>query len=309
MKMHSLALICVAVLSFAACGRDSTGSGGAGGTAGSGGSGGAGGSGGTGGSGGGMVTTIKALRMNPPGIGVTVTFNNVVVVQRVDSSKHGDIWVQDMGGGAYSGIHVYCNYGSTTSPCQTSRTSIQTILRGQVVNITGVYQPYTPTTPTGSPTQLEINNPAITNTGMMATPMAMNVTAADVAKDATLANTAQYQGSYVKVTDGPFMISDVMPVTFQGACPAADANGNTWFGVEATGSGKTLEIGLTFHTSSTNTTSLTWCSGACFMCPTAMELSGHTFSTVSGIAEPDSNSSTNAIFFKVMPTVDTDLPM
>src|SRR5438552_1233745 len=129
-KMHSLALICVTGMALAACGRSDNGTGGAGGSAGAGG---AGGSAGTGGSGGGMGTTIASVRMTPPGIGSAVTFNNVVVVQRVDSSKHGDVWVQDMNGGPYSGIHLFCNYGGSNPNCPMTRTQIQTILRGQVV--------------------------------------------------------------------------------------------------------------------------------------------------------------------------------
>lgn len=308
MKIRSLALFCVMGLAFAACGRDSTGSGGAGGTAGAGGTG---GTGGTGGSGGGMGTTIKNLRMNPPGIGTTVTLSNVVVVQRVDSTKHGDVYVQDMGGGMYSGIHLYCNYGGTNPNCPMQRSQIQTVLRGQVVNVTGNYKPFMYNTPPGAPTELEIDAPMITSTGMTGTPTAINVTASQVAKGVASMTTpppAALDGTYVKVTDGPFMISDVMAMEFEGTCPVGDG-GNTWFGVDATGSGQTLALSLTFHTSSTNSTSLSWCSGTCFGCMPAMELSGHTFSTVSGIAAGSSNAGNNSIFLQIMPTIDTDLPM
>jgi len=102
-----------------------------------------------------------------------------------------------------------------------------------------------------------------------------------------------------------------MPTAFEGTCPIASDAGSsqTWFGVEATKGNQTLAIGLTFHTSSTNPGSLSWCSGTCFTCPAANQLMGHTFMTVSGFADVDFNSSTNTLLFKIMPTVDADLAM
>jgi hypothetical protein len=305
--MHSLALICMAVLSVAACGRDTNGTGGAGGTAG------AGGSAGTGGSGGGMGTTIKNLRMTPPGIGTSVTLNNVVVVQSVTSMKHGDIWVQDMGGGQYSGIHLFCNYGGTTPNCtMTPRASIDALNPGMVINVTGNYKPFTPSQPAGAPTQLEIDAPVITTTTMTATPMPLMVTAADVAKDVAVADSAKYHGVYVKVTPGPFTISSTPAQEFLGTCPIMNDAGATmtYFGVEATGQGKTLSIGLNFHTSSMHMNSLNKCymDNCFYFCTAANALTNQMFQSISGIVEPDSDASSNVMsFIKIMPTVDADL--
>jgi hypothetical protein len=300
MKKFALVL----VFAMAACGRDNTGTGG------SGGAGGTGGTAGTGGTGGGMATTIAALRTNPPGEGVTVTLNNVVVVQEVDSTKHGDVYVQDMGGGAHTAIHLFCNYGGMNPNClMETRQQIQMIQRGQVINVTGNVKHFkSSSAPASFPGELELDAPVITSTGMTATPTATNVTASQVAESATATNT--YEGTYVKVTDGPFMISNVMPTAFEGTCPIMTDGGSspmTWFGVEATHTSQTLAIGLTFHTETTNPGSLSWCSGTCFTCPTAMQLSGHSFSTVAGLADVDFNSSTATLLFKVMPTVDADL--
>src|SRR5262245_44324614 len=87
--------------------REDSGGGGAG-------TGGAGGSGGSGG--GGAVQSIRSLRMTPPMDGTPVTVKAAVVVGWVTSRSRGDIYVQDMGGGEYSGIHLYCNFTSMTSP-------------------------------------------------------------------------------------------------------------------------------------------------------------------------------------------------
>ena len=309
MKKFALVL----VFAMAACGRDNSNTGGAGGSAGTGGTG---GMAGTGGSGGGMVSTIANLRMHPPGDGVAVTLQNVVVVQRVDSSKHGDVYVQDMGGGMYSGIHVYCNYDTANNPpkCPMNRTAIQGIHRGDVVNVAGNFKNFMFTQPTGAPTELEVEAPMITSTGQTGTPTAINVTASQVAKGVATGGMnpvpppPALDGVYVKVTDGPFMVSNANPIEFQGPCPVMTDAGQTMtsFGVEATHGSDTLALGLTFHTSMNNTTSLTYCTGTCFGCTN--EISGHTFSTVSGIAAGSSDSSTAQVFFEIMPTIDTDLP-
>jgi hypothetical protein len=138
----------------------------------------------------------------------------------------------------------------------------------------------------------------VTQVGTMtAAPVALTVSAADVAKDVTLSAAEPYKGVYVKVTSGPFAIASTSPSEFQGTCPFGDA-GTTFSGVEATGGGHTLALGLTFFST------VTYCLPGCFTC--TRPLVSQSFSSIAGIVEPDSNAPTNAIFLKLSPTVDGD---
>jgi hypothetical protein len=242
--------------------------------------------------------------MTPPTPSTQIQFQYVVIVQLVTSSRYGDIWVQDSGGGQYSGIHLFCNYGGSNPSCSMTKAQVDALHRGQVVNVSGKYDPYTPSAPVGAPTQIEISAPMITPTGSMATPTATDVAASIVAKGAAMSGATAYEGVYVRVTPGPFMINNTAPLEFEGTCPIGDG-GMTSFGVEATGQSQTLAVALKFHTSTANPTSLSWCLSGCFTCTTNV-LSNQSFSTISGILEPDSSSGTNSIYLEVMPTVDTD---
>ena len=77
------------------------------------------------GSGSNSGTTIKDVQSDTMVPGTAVTLNNVVVTA-IDSfgTKTGDLWVEDMGGGKRSGVHVY----KATAPG---------VSIGDVVNITG----------------------------------------------------------------------------------------------------------------------------------------------------------------------------
>lgn len=88
---------------------------------------------GGGGGGGSMVdapaaaVSIKSVRMTPPGRGAEVTFANVVVTAVVESSKYGHVYVQDQGGGEYSGIQLFCNYGGAHPDCSMTKAQIEAL--------------------------------------------------------------------------------------------------------------------------------------------------------------------------------------
>jgi hypothetical protein len=220
------------------------------------------------------------------------------VVQGVTSTRHGDVWVQDVGGGPYSGIHLFCNYGGTAPNCPMNRTQVDAIRRGMVVNVSGIYRPFTPNQPAGAPTEVEIDAPTITATGAMMAPVAMTVSAGQVAKDVALSSTLAEQGVYVRVSAGTFSISSITPAEFVGTCPFGDA-GTSYSGALATGGGHTLALGLTFYQT------VTWCVPGCFAC--TMPLSNQSFSQVAGIVEPDSNPTSGVIYLRLSPTLDSDL--
>ncbi len=82
---------------------------------------------GSGSNGSGSTTTVKDIQSESMVPGTAVTLNNVVVTA-VDTfgDKTGDMWVEDMGGGKRSGVHVF--KGTVASG---------TVSVGDVVNITG----------------------------------------------------------------------------------------------------------------------------------------------------------------------------
>jgi hypothetical protein len=277
------------------------GSGGAGG-AGGGGAGGQGGAGGGGGGGGGMVTSIHNLRMSPPAVGTMVTLQGVVVVQSVTSSRYQHLWVQDAGGGPYSGIHVFCKVKNDNNPngCMTAADWTANVVRGGLLDVTGKYNPFTPQTPTGAPTVIELSDPSITNKHQMGTVTSIDVSAADIVRDANLANVDQYKGVYVRVTGGPFQISDAAPSTMQRSCMMGDAAGVTHDGVQVGTGGHTLDVALSFYDT------VRACLSGCFACSSPLA-NGMTFQHLAGIVEPGSNSETNAIYLQISPTIDDDM--
>jgi hypothetical protein len=283
------------------------GSAGTGGSGGSSGSGGSGGMSGSGGSGGMTGMTIASLRQNPPGPGVSVSLQNVVVVGWVTASSNGKIWVQDQQVGPYSGIELYCKYtasGGGTPPCPMTRQQIRALQRGQVVNVNGVFDTFQPTSPANSPTTLELKNVLITATGAMSTPAAMPVAASDVAHDQV--TQARYAGVYVQVTDGPFHVSSLTPLEFERAmCPSTGPDANTGayyqgFEVQNT-AGTTLAIAASFYES------LTYCLSGCFTCSNPIT-NNQTFQTITGVVEPQSDSDTGQIYLQISPVTDGDIP-
>ena len=115
--------------------------------------------------------SIKTLRMALPSSGTPVALTNVIVTASVESKKDGSIWVQDQGGGTYSGIHIFCDYGGTHPNCSMTEAQFEALAIGDVVSLTGTFSLYTPTTPTGAPSEIEIDSPTITATGATMTPM------------------------------------------------------------------------------------------------------------------------------------------
>jgi hypothetical protein len=250
-----------------------------------------------------MVQTIKGVRMNQPTDGTMVTFNNVVVTGHVTSKKYGHVWIQDAGGGQYSGIQVYCNYGGTTPNCTMTQAQIDALAVGTVVNVTGSFKSFLlSTAPAGAQPNLEIDSPTITATGQNMTPVAVSVDAATVAK-AQLASPAAdpYKGAYVKVT-GPFTVSSVASTEFTSTCTGSNGSaGTTYNGFDAGGGGQTLAVGLSFYKT------VTYCIPSCGYPCTNQVTANESFSSVSGIVEPEYNSN-GQVYLQIAPTTDGDLP-
>jgi hypothetical protein len=250
----------------------------------------------------GTATTIKTIRMNQPTNGAMVSLQNVVVTGHVSSKKYGHVWVQDAGGGQYSGIELYCNYGGTTPNCTMTQAQIDALAVGTVVNVTGSFKSFLlSSAPSGAQPNLEIDSPMITATGQTMTPMAVTVDAATIAKAQLASPGAKpYEGVYVTVT-GPFTVSSTTAAEFSSTCTSAMGSaGTTYTGFEATGGGQTLAVGLTFYKT------VTYCLPDCgFSCTN--QVMDQTFTSVSGVVEPEYNAN-GQVYLQISPTVDGDLP-
>lgn len=269
--------------------------------------------GGGGGGGGGMGTidappqlapiAIKDLRQNPPAAMAPVALKDVVVVARVTSHKYGSVWVQDQGGGKFSGIHIFCNYGGKTPNCTMTQAQLDALQIGQLVSITGKYDPYTPKMPANAQPQLEISSPVITTGSGMMAPFAIDVTPDQIAKDQFSGSSSDsYKGTLVHVTGGPYMVSNVMAPEFQATCmDMAGMVGTTYYGFEVSGGGKTLALGTNFYST------LTYCLPQCGY-PCTNPVTNQSFTSVTGIVEPDASLSAGTQFLKISPVQDSDLP-
>jgi hypothetical protein len=256
----------------------------------------------------GNVTTIKAIRMNQPANETMVTLQNVVVTAHVSSKKYGHVWVQDAGGGEYTGIQLFCNYGGTSPNCSMTQAQIDGLTIGAVVNVTGSFDNFLlGTAPAGAQANLELDAPTITATGQSGTATTVDVAPAVVAKDQLAMPAAlAYAGSYIHVTGTSFPVSSIKATEFATTCtdmsmPAQ--TGATYDGFEATGGSAALAIGLTFYD---NVTYCLPCTGVAMPYACANAVTTQTFTSVSGIVEPEYNTN-GQVYLQISPTQDSDL--
>ena len=274
-------------------------------------------SGGGGGGGGGVdapasnAVSIQSIRMNQPTNGAMVTFANVVVTANVTSSKYGHVYVQDQGGGMYSGIQLFCNYGGKSPNCSMTRAQIDALTVGSVVNVTGTFSSFlSSTAPAGAQPVLEIDAPVITPTGQTMPPMPIDVDAATIAHDQQAAATADpYKGVYVHVAGTSFTASSVMAAEFSMSCTDQSMPaqmGSTFGGFEMTSGSSVLDVSLNFYKTVTYCLP---CTGVAMPYPCAKPLTAsEAFTAMSGIVEPNYNSN-GMVYLAISPTSDADLPM
>ncbi|MGE5181160.1 MAG: hypothetical protein ACM31C_03815 [Acidobacteriota bacterium] len=243
------------------------------------------------------VTTIRELRMHPPADGAIVTVQHVVVTAHVSSTKTGSVWVQDQGGGEYSGIHVFCNFGGAQPDCPLARSQLDALAVGTIVDVTASFSHFTPAA--GAKPQLELTAPAISMTGDTARPTALDVAAAAVAKDASA--TDPYDGGYVHVA-AAVTVSSITAGEFAATCTDRSSppqTGSTYAGFEAAAGGATLAVGLGFYDT------LTYClpcTGVPLPYPCANPVTAtEAFTSIAGIVEPDAG------FTRLAPVIDGDL--
>jgi hypothetical protein len=242
--------------------------------------------------------TIAQMNMAPPAAGTALSFGPVVVVAARlttvgGAARYAEVYVQDPGGGMYSGLHVFCDTMPRSSPaCSTAMHDLIGGLQpGQVVSVSGVYATFN-----GEP---ELEQPMVTDSGTTMAPVAVSVTAAALA-DSQQTLSPSLASAYVHLA-GPIHVSNVTASKF--ASTTGCSGGMTaYLGFDATAGSTTLAIGLGFPASVTYC--LPGCTGATCAAP-QLVTTGETFSSLAGIV---SLSPASTSFVRVDPTSDADLP-
>jgi hypothetical protein len=247
--------------------------------------------------------------MQQPTTGAAITLQNVVVTAHVSSKKYGHVYVQDNGGGPYTGIELFCNYGGTHPTCTMTQAQIDALTIGTVVNVTGTFSSFLSSmAPAGAQPILEIDDPVITATGQNATPVAISVDAATIAHDQLAASGVdQYKGNYVKVTGASIKATSVAATEFSMSCTDMSSppmTGMTFGGFEATVGSSLLDVSLNFYNTVTYCLP---CGGVAMPYPcTNAVTANETFTSLSGIVEPNYNSN-GKVYLQISPTSDNDL--
>jgi hypothetical protein len=243
--------------------------------------------------------------MNQPADGTMVLVHGAVVVGHVTNKTAGDIWVQDQGGGTYSGIHLTCTYGGSQPDCSMTQGQVDALAVGAIVDVAGTFSSALPAgAPSGAKAQLVINAPTLNATGSTLAPVPVSAPIEAVAKDQyAAATTVPYEGCYVHVGGLNLSVSNLMATEFEATCTSSGGvPGTTYTGFEVTapGGSPTLAIGLTFD----NT--VTYCLPMCGY-PCSNPVATQVFTSVQGILEPSYNAN-GAIYLGVSPVQDSDIP-
>ncbi len=256
-----------------------------------------------------LVTTIRQLRTSQPPKYTEVALHGVVVVQKVTTAVRGQIWVQDVGGGTYSGIELFCNYGGASPNCTETKAQIDALAPGTVVDVVGAFAPFLPAgAPNGSVAVLELVQPKLTVTGT-ATAVAVDVPAATIDKAQLGSASDPYKGTYVHLTGATsFGSNNTAAQDFAATCTDQSTppqTGATYDGFETNGGSATIAVSFAFF----NT--LTYClpcTGVMNPYPCANPVTPTmTFTAVSGVVEPSFSTTAGTAFLQLQPTTNADL--
>jgi hypothetical protein len=257
------------------------------------------------------TVTVKSFLSGDPAVDTEVTFDEVVVVSHVSTRDDGKIWVQDPGGGAQSGIMLFCDFDSSTQMCPMARADVDGLEIGDVIKVSGKF------VKAFSGRIQQLTMPAWEKTGRTLAPVAVRVDAAEVSK--TSEPTARkWEGVYVRV-DGPVSMGNMMAPQFKNdrctpppsdaGAPAAAADAgpapvyyNRGFEVEV--GGQTLAIGFKLYDT------LDYCLADCGFCDAEdMITEADAFDSVAGVIYFERGGFNPAVdFLEIRPTTNEDLP-
>ncbi|MDI6809865.1 MAG: T9SS type A sorting domain-containing protein [Candidatus Eisenbacteria bacterium] len=133
-----------------------------------------------------VVTDCYQIQYGTWPVGTAVTVNNVVVTGRDLKPTTYGIWVQEQGGGAFSGVMVYCGANPPT------------VEIGDIVNVSGTTAEYPAG---GNPlTVTEIDVPTITKVGTLGRPAPVLLATGDLGYTAAdSAKAEKWEGVYLKL--------------------------------------------------------------------------------------------------------------
>jgi hypothetical protein len=256
--------------------------------------------------------TIKAFLQSSPAADSMVTFDNVVVVAHVSTRDDGKLWIQDPGGGAQSGMMLFCDFDSPSQMCPMGRDDVDGLEIGDVISVSGKF------VKAFSGRIQQMTMPRWEQKGLKMAPVAVRVDAAAVAKGAE-AIARPWEAVYVKV-DAHASMSNMMAPEFKNdrctpppsdaGAPAAAADAgpapiyyNRGFEVEADGA--TLAVGFKLYDT------MTYCLADCGYCQEEdMITDGMGFRSIAGVVYFERGGFNPSVdFLEIRPTTNDDLPL
>lgn len=159
-----------------------------------------------GGGGGTSDGTIESVTRNPPADGTMVGLDRVVVVGVETTTNSAQVYVQDLGGGEYSGLLLYCG--------TTCRAQLASLKAGDVIDARGSFKFFSGNT-------MELTDVTATPLGLTAQVAALPVSASRLAKSLSPASAdfRPLNGVLVEVA-GPLDVAstDVAPLMSSNTC-------------------------------------------------------------------------------------------
>ncbi len=244
--------------------------------------------------------SVRAVLATPPAVTAAVTLTGVVVVAhnaRVGGTS-ANLYVQDPGGGRYSGIQVLCQ----TSAAATCVTDILALAPGDVIDVSGKYSVFSSFNP-------EVIAPAITKAGATATVVAASPLPADAVRpDGGLApgsttvmsnHFAPYNQVLVKM-DGPVGVTmTTVDPDLTGTCTGAMTD---WRGFGASTAASALYIGDLFAPAGFTLCEVDQCDNKTCAAGDLVTMAD-TFTSVMGVARFSKNNK-----LQLAPRSDADIP-
>jgi hypothetical protein len=162
--------------------------------------------------------TVASVAQNPPADGTAITLGEVVVVGNELRSSGALVYVQDRGGGAYSGLEIFCS----TPTC---RPALEGLQPGDVIGVSGSFKAYK----SNGGTTLELGEPlTVTPSATPAAPVAARVPASILAAAPDSTDFAPYNGVYVEIAATALVTSAHVVEFDSGSCAGSQKFANAF---------------------------------------------------------------------------------
>jgi hypothetical protein len=239
--------------------------------------------------GGGPITldgTVQSVTRSLPPDNTVVTLKEVVIVGVETSATTAQAYVQDKGGGEYSGILLYCG-----SAC---RAGLATLQPGDVIDATGKFKHFSGNTP-------ELVEVEVTAHGTTAAVVPLQVHASSVATTVNPSSPAfrPYNGVLVELT-GPITVTstDVLATQSSNTC----TGGNRYReGFEAGAGATRLYVGFFFADNISSCLA-----GGCRTCDVGPITTAHRLNFLRGVARAHKGAGDTVV--TIAPVDEIDMP-